>query len=190
MDGGRDEDRPHKQRSMDVGREQAVCCSFVLSVVPASSSTLSLANPAVENHSKMSINQELLPDEASLADGSPARILTLAGNPLWGWQTLVVSTTLFSHGQHPDIALPAVPATSPALSTNTERSRRRCAAQHWCCMAVHLPCTSILHPCGQFFSEYGRRTEFQYPTSEWVHVCESTKVLRVGRKIYSLQKLI
>lgn len=38
----RDEDGTHnKQHSMDVGREQAVCCSFVLSVVPASTSTLS-----------------------------------------------------------------------------------------------------------------------------------------------------
>lgn len=45
----RDKDGTHnKQHSMDVGREQAVGCSFVLSVVPASTSTLSLANSAVE----------------------------------------------------------------------------------------------------------------------------------------------
>lgn len=143
MDGGRDEDRPHKQRSMDVGREQAVCCSFVLSVVPASSSTLSLANPAVENHSKMSINQELLPDEASLADSSPAPILTLAGNPLWGWQTLVVSTTVFPR--------PAPRHCIACCACNLPSTfyKHREIMQEMCCTALVLYGTTFalhLHP--------------------------------------------
>jgi len=110
------------RRSMDVGREQAVCCSFVLSVVPASSSTPSLANPAVENHSVMSTYQEPSPEEARLADGSWTTSVTLGGNPLWERQTALVTTALPSHGRHIGTVSLTVPATSPTHSTDTERS--------------------------------------------------------------------
>lgn len=80
-------------------------------------SALSLANPAVENHSMMSIQQELFPDEASLASGSWTPILIDRKSPEGTADT----------PRHPRPVLPwlaplTVPVTSPAHFTDTERS--------------------------------------------------------------------
>lgn len=180
------------QRSTDVGREQAVCCSFVLSVVPASSSTLSLANPAVENHSTMSIHQELLPDEASLADGSWMLILTLAGNPPWEWQTPLVTTTLSPHGHHTGTASLAVPATSPTHFTNTERSYSEGGSTNRgepvLRGSVSAPAPPSYGPVGSFSCSMGGKQNSHILLLKGARVCGSTKIVRVGKKGVSSPK--
>lgn len=177
------------QRSTDVGREQAVCCSFVLSVVPASSSTLSLANPAVENHSMMSVHRELLPNEASLAGGSRMPILALVGSPLWEQQTTLVTTTLPARGWYTGTTSPAVPATSPTCFTDTERSYRRCSERRSTscgapvlCDSTFAPALPSYSPVGSFSWDMRGKQNFHILLQNEAHVSESTKVLRVGKK--------
>lgn len=130
--------------------------------------TLSLANPAVENHSMMSIQQELLPDEASLANGSRTPMLTVR-NPLWERQTPLLTTALSSHGwprwlscnlpytfyRHGEVVWEVQWEERHKLWSARSLPQRSCSC-------VFL----LLLPCGLFFLEYVKKTEFQHPACE------------------------
>lgn len=81
--GGRDENGPHNSTAQHGCRQGASCLLLFCAECGACLFlTLSLANPAVENHSMMSIQQELLPDEASLASGSWTPVLSDRKSPV------------------------------------------------------------------------------------------------------------
>lgn len=142
----------------------------------------------------MSIHQELLPDEASLADSSRMSLLALAGNPLWEWQTLHIATVPPPHGWSTCGATSSAgPTSSPACFTNTETPYRRgsgrgntsCRASVLCGSTFAPPPPSY-SPMGSFSWNMGGKQNSHILLMNGACVCESSRVLRVGEKGISL----
>lgn len=167
--GGRDENGPHNSTAQHGCRQGASCLLLFCAECGACLFlTLSLANPAVENHSMMSIQQELLPDEASLASGSWTPVLSDRKSPVG-----MADAPRHRRSVFPRLAPLTVPVTSQhALQTRRDRIKDavRGEAQTVRCwffaaayLLLCLPPTAL---CGLFSLEFVRKTEFQHPACE------------------------